>query len=127
MADKESFQPEFGSDEWLAERLKDMLLLARDAAVSVYVRIANDANLQIDFDAYSYVIISKRQKRVWRLLEWLCPTLDWLSLDREAGTIQIKPSCDRPYGYEQPEADCEIARVLRDGGIDARQETRYRG
>jgi hypothetical protein len=111
---------------WNKPQLVRIITNARSASSDFYRRkISEGREAKVDLDAYSHVRIDRKQRLLWNLLSELSQELDWLSIDRGAGTVTIDPEVKMPWAWTDPGANHEVVQVLIAEGIVADEFTRY--
>jgi hypothetical protein len=118
--------PVFGCDPWLKGKLLEALERVRHEVTRFYEAEDNENSPSIDFDAYSYIKLSKSYRKLWKFLSELAIEENWLQVGTEEGTIDIAPACSKPYNWHNPAADAIAVKIFNDDGVPATHFVRYR-
>lgn len=117
--------PAFGSEDFLRRCLYNALVAAR-AGVDRAHRVAASQNLpEADFDLYANVRLSRRYRKVWKLLEEVATAHSWVRLRDGADLFELLPSVEVDVttrkNAERPSVEAVVAE-LRAIGIAASVE-----
>src|SRR4030042_5234635 len=84
--------PRFGSDEWMREHLFELLVQTRKRIDNLHEELRKNPPISVDFDAYNYARIPRRQKKVWKYLRSLAQQHTWIKPWEGSDILDIKPS-----------------------------------
>ena len=120
--------PAFGSDAWLRESLLALLVEVRAKIDALHEMASKNPPASVDFDAYHYAYVPRRQRRVWRHLVALACEHDWVLASGDSDVVWLK--LQRGDGTVaksiEHEAALAIVAALTAAGIDCHVRSSYR-
>jgi glycine/D-amino acid oxidase-like deaminating enzyme len=112
-----------------SEFLFKALIAARMAVEQALLENSRIAHTGVDYDHYVYLIVPKRQRRIWNMLEQFAADTTWLRADRDSGVVNIQPETSHGGVYSkngEAAAARAAAFALESAGIEATVLERWR-
>ncbi len=105
--------------------LDELLKALTEARSAIELALIENSKIQhtgVDYDHYAYLIVPKRQRRVWNMLERLAESNFWLRVSRDTGVVDIEPVTTHGGVYAkngEAAAARAAAEALQAAGVDA--------